>query len=106
MNIVSYIEDSTPQESLTPEALVLYIAIPTHIRITPCGGASRLRIETRNTSTRASMLVDMDCHHQERNSARQVTFGPFQDTQVEWAPDGRVGFLSDRHHPGKLSAIF
>lgn len=105
MNTVSLFEETMPQASLTPEALA-GIAIPEHIRISPCGKqvayvlkpASRAHEHSRSSIWIATIGV--------RNSARQATSGSFQDTQVEWAPDGRIAFLSDRLHLGKLSSLF
>ncbi|KAK5047513.1 hypothetical protein LTR84_006610 [Exophiala bonariae] len=94
-----------PQGLLTAESLA-DIAIPEHLRISPDGKqvAYVLKPSSRSTEHPKSSIwiAAIGVSH----SAIQITFGLFQDTQVEWTPDGNISFLSDRQNRGKLSSLF
>lgn len=88
---------------------LLDVQAPENVQISPNG--QRVIYTTSATSrpqhTDSSVSTIWLAQMGQEKSAHQITSGKYNDTDLEWSPDGEsIAFISDREKPGETSAIY
>ncbi|KAL7660033.1 hypothetical protein ACMYSQ_002922 [Aspergillus niger] len=103
---IKMVTDLNDKAQLNLQALA-DLQVPRDLSISPDGSKIAYALQPLSKkgdhTTSSIWIATVD----KENSSRQFTSGLFNDEQPQWSPAGTlIAFKSDRHRPGKSSAIY
>ncbi|OOF94677.1 hypothetical protein ASPCADRAFT_148501 [Aspergillus carbonarius ITEM 5010] len=100
------VADLIDKPELSLEALA-DLQVPRDLSISPDGTKIAYTLQALSKKGEHAISSIWIAKVGEENSSRQFTSGCFNDEQPQWSPaGGLIAFKSDRHRPGKSSAIY